>query len=239
MQLNIFEGKMSHNEINVRRESFRKDLYSSNHNMEWIFHKHIANKSPYVFLENPDLEHDLTQIVKEYFNVDYKDIFIVGSAQLGYSLSPQKNYRNFSKKSDIDLAIIDSKLFTELKQELYDFTDGLNKDWIETIFHPNPKKFICSEDLEKSENQRVIHENQILYYKYLSKGWFRADFKPNEFEICRNGKKFNNFQKEIHQKFSRKIGIAIYENWFFFINYHLKNLENLKLRMDVETNVAK
>ena len=230
---------MSEDEINFRRESFRRDLYSSKHDMEWIFHKHIANKTPYVFLKDPDLEHELAQIIKEYFNIGYKDYIIVGSAQLGYSLSPKKSYRNFTSKSDIDLAIIDSKLFTELKQELYNFTDGLKMNWVETIFHPNPKKYIYSEDIEKLKDQRVIYENQLLYYKYLSKGWFRADFKPNEFEICRNGKKFNDFQRACFQKFSRKIGLAIYENWFFFINYHLKNLENLKLRLDVETDVAK
>ncbi|MEG0664723.1 MAG: hypothetical protein RR483_06460, partial [Clostridia bacterium] len=46
-----------------------KDLYSSKHNMEWIFHKHIVNKAPYVFLDNPDKEHELAQIIKDYFNV--------------------------------------------------------------------------------------------------------------------------------------------------------------------------
>lgn len=230
---------MSEVEINMRRESFRTDLYSSKHNMEWIFHKHIVNKTPYVFLENPDQEDELAQIVKEYFNVDYKDFIIVGSAQLGYSLSPNKGYRNCTHKSDIDLAIIDPQLFMELKQELYDFTDGLRNNWIETNFHRNPKMYICSEDLEKEKNQRVIYENQFSYYKYLSKGWFRADYKPNEFEICRNGKKFTDFQREIYDKFSRKIGLAIYENWFFFMNYHIKNLEMLKLKMGVDTDVAK
>lgn len=234
----MIEGKMSEDEINARRESFRNDLYSLKHNIEWIFHKHIVNKSPYVFLDNPDKEHELAQIVQEYFNVDYKDFIIVGSAQLGYSLSPEKDYRNFTEQSDIDLAIIDPKLFIDLKQELYDFTDGLQVEWIGTVFHPKPKKYIHSKDIHKAENQRVIYENQFSYYKYLSKGWFRADFKPNEFEICRNGKKFNDFQREIYEKFSRKIGLAIYENWFFFMNYHIKNLEILKLRMDVETDVA-
>lgn len=230
---------MSQGEIDVRKESFRKDLYSSKHNMEWIFHKHIVNKAPYVFLDNPDKEHELAQIIKDYFNVDYKDFMIVGSSQLGYSLSPNKGYRNFTDRSDIDLAIVDPKLFMDLKQELYDFTDGLQTNWVETDFHPNPKKYIYSKDIQKTENQRVIYENQFSYYKYLSKGWFRADFKPNEFEICRNGKKFIDFQREIYEKFSRSIGLAIYESWFFFMSYHVKNLEMLKLKMDVETDVAK
>lgn len=230
---------MSQDEINARRESFRRDLYSSKHDIEWIFHKHIINKSPYVFIENPDKEHELAKIVQEYFNVDYKDFIIVGSAQLGYSLSPAKNYRDFNDKSDIDLAIIDPNLFMELKQELYDFTDGLRTPWIETHFHREPKKYICSEDLQKPKKQRVIYGNEYSYYKYVSKGWFRADFKPNEFEICRKGKKFSDFQREIYEKFERQIGLAIYENWFFFMSYHIKNLEMLKLRTDVDTNVAK
>jgi hypothetical protein len=230
---------MSQEEINARRDSFRTDLYSSTHDIEWIFHKHIINKSPYVFLENPDREHELAKLIQEYFNVNYKDFIIIGSAQLGYSLSPVKNYRDFDAKSDIDLAIIDSKLFMDLKQELYDFTDGLRTDWIETVFHPNPRMYIYSKDIHKTEDQRVIYENQFSYYKYLSKGWFRADYKPNEFEICRNGKRFIDFQREIHTVFKRKIGLAIYENWFFFMNYHIKNLEMLKLRMRVETDVAK
>ncbi|MFB0772847.1 hypothetical protein [Proteus cibi] len=230
---------MSIDEITQRREAFRKDLYSSKYNMEWIFHKHLINKATYAFLDNPDEEHELAVIVKEYFNVDYKDFIIVGSAKLGYSLNPKKNYRNFTAKSDIDVAIIDQGLFIDLKQELYDFTDGLCYDWNETVFHRNPTEYIHSADLEKKEGQRKIYENQFNYYKYLSKGWFRADFKPDEFEICRNGKRFIDFQSEIYSRFSKKIGLAIYENWFFFIKYHVKNLENLKLRTGVDTDVAK
>ena len=230
---------MSQEEIDARRNSFRTDLYSSKHDIEWIFHKHIINKPPYIFLENPDKEHELAKLVQEYFNVNYKDFIIVGSAQLGYSLSPAKNYRNFNTKSDIDLAIIDSKLFMDLKQELYDFTDGLKIDWIGTIVHPNPRMYIYSKDIDKTEDQRVIYENQLSYYKYLSKGWLRADYKPNEFEICRNGKRFIDFQSDIYRVFKRKIGLAIYENWFFFMNYHIKNLESLKLNMGVDKDVAK
>lgn len=226
------------NEIEQRRESFRTDLYASKHGIEWVFHKHILNKTPYIFLDDPDREHELAQIVKEYFNVDYKDLIIVGSAQLGYSLNPRKNYRDFSDSSDIDLAIIDQKLFTELKQELYDYTDGLNMEWRETEFHSDPVKYIHFKDLEK-EKQRVIYANQLFFYKYLSKGWFRADFKPSEFEICRNGKAFVDFQRKIYEKFSRNIGLAIYESWFFFTSYHVRNLEKLKLNLGVDVDVAK
>ncbi len=226
------------NEIEKRRTSFRADLYSSKHSTEWIFHKHILNKAPYIFLEDPDKEHELAEIIKEYFNVDYKDFMIIGSAQMGYSLNPKKNYRDFTKNSDIDIAIIDSKLFSDLKQELYSYTDGLNLEWIETQIHQKPQRYINMKDIDKEE-QRIIYGNQFSYYKYMAKGWFRADYKPDEFEICRNGKEFSEFQRIIYDRFSRMVGLAIYESWFFFINYHVRNLDTLKLNMEVETNVAK
>ena len=225
-------------EIEIRRDSFRADLYSSSHSIEWVFHKHILNKSPYVFLNNPDQEHDLAKVVKEYFNVEYKDFVIIGSAQLGYSLNPNKNYRSFNEKSDLDIAIIDGGLFFDLKKELYEYTDGLSLDWSETTHYSKPEKYIRFKDIGK-DKQKIIYWSQFSCYKYISKGWFRADFKPKEFEICRNGKRFSDFEREIYKKFSRKVGLAIYENWFFFVNYHMKNLENLKLITEIDPNVAK
>lgn len=229
---------MVNQEITNRKNTFFKDLSSTRNDMEWLIHKHLIRTPAYIFLDNQDKEQKLAEILKNYFNINYKDFIIVGSAQLGFSLNPQKNYRDFNESSDIDIAIINQNLFIELKQELYNFTDGLNNCWKGTHFHSNPREYTFLDNNSTPPKKYVIHENQFKYYKYLSQGWFRADFKPNEFEICRNNKKFSDFNKEIKKVFSRKIGLAIYENWFFFLDYHSRNLTKLKLKTEVEPNVA-
>lgn len=52
------------------------------------------------------------QSVATQLNVNVNSLGIVGSAKLGFSVSPtQKSFRDFGKKSDIDLVIANEKLF--------------------------------------------------------------------------------------------------------------------------------
>lgn len=54
---------------------------------------------------------DFKLYMAQKFTTPATDIFICGSALLGYSLSPEKNFANFNDNSDIDIVIISKKMF--------------------------------------------------------------------------------------------------------------------------------
>ncbi|WP_328625884.1 hypothetical protein OHA88_14855 [Streptomyces sp. NBC_00353] len=48
---------------------------------------------------------------------------LVGSARLGYSMNPSKNYRKFHEGSDLDIAVISPELFEKAWGELRDIIE--------------------------------------------------------------------------------------------------------------------
>ncbi|MBC6316461.1 hypothetical protein [Listeria grandensis] len=71
---------------------------------------------------------DFKEIIMKNFNVGFHSVQMVGSAKIGFSLSPRKSFREFirfdsnsedyddkhDKVSDLDLAIISPRLFEEI-----------------------------------------------------------------------------------------------------------------------------
>lgn len=63
------------------------------------------------------------QIAKS-LEVDPIGIQLVGSARLGYSLSPHKQFKEFHKNSDLDIAVVDAELFDKAWRELQSILKG-------------------------------------------------------------------------------------------------------------------
>lgn len=74
----------------------------------------VLDGVPYVFESRPQDWQDLRSALTRTLGTRSEDIFIVGSAKMGFSLAPRKFGRPFSEGSDIDVAIIDSELFDTL-----------------------------------------------------------------------------------------------------------------------------
>ena len=51
------------------------------------------------------------------FRITANDVSLAGSAWLGYSLNPKKNFRDFREGSDIDIVIVSQKLFNSFCQK--------------------------------------------------------------------------------------------------------------------------
>ena len=79
----------------------------------------------------------------------HQDIFLVGSAKLGYSIAPRKRYRPFSDTSDIDIAIVSHDLYQRVWHEAHTYADS-GADWL------------------KKEK----------FQEYISWGWIRPDMLP-------------------------------------------------------------
>lgn len=111
--------------------------------------KWIIDSVPYVFRNNYQnyiiWRHSLAKKLK----IDPSDIIITGSACLGFSLNPNKNFRNFGDNSDIDVSIISEYYF--------------NIGWHDLV---------ALSDLSRV-NQKIIasiqdHRNRLIYWGTLA-----------------------------------------------------------------------
>jgi len=72
----------------------------------YITSKWIIERVPFIF--NNDLENYIgwKEKLSKLIGVDSKAIVFTGSSSIGCSLNPKKNFREYEKGSDIDVAII-------------------------------------------------------------------------------------------------------------------------------------
>lgn len=80
----------------------RSDIFVSRYIMDAV--PFIFNDS---FMEFIEWKHRIAEALK----IDPRDIIITGSACLGVSLNPQKNFKKFDATSDIDIGIISPHYF--------------------------------------------------------------------------------------------------------------------------------
>lgn len=61
----------------------------------------------------------LASSIADYWHVHpNRDVYIVGSAKLGFSISPVKRWRRFGDESDIDVAVVSETLFEKFWNEI-------------------------------------------------------------------------------------------------------------------------
>ena len=73
--------------------------------------KWILERTPYIF-QNKEAEYiRWREFIADKLRIDPCNIYITGSASLGFSLNPTKNLRSFSEGSDIDVSIVSNHFF--------------------------------------------------------------------------------------------------------------------------------
>ncbi|WP_400079360.1 hypothetical protein [Winogradskyella sp. R77965] len=77
----------------------------------YISSKWVLERIPHIFDNDLEKYIDWKERLGNLIGVDGKAITFTGSAAVGISLNPDKNFRVFSDKSDIDVAIISSHYF--------------------------------------------------------------------------------------------------------------------------------
>ncbi len=187
---------------------------------EMIAQKYLIEGSSYFFSLYYD-GHEEYLFKKELalsLNVHLRDICIVGSAKLGFSIKPDKNQPGFypfkcfdedfdkglkDEKSDIDVAVISSILFDRQIQRIYEHTSCYDKNLI--------------------TNQEIRSLGS-----YVLKGWVYPKVLPRTYQLDGEYIKV----KDTYEKaFGREINIGIYKSWYYFEMYHQNNIKNLYLNL--------
>ena len=80
---------------------------------EYIFSGQPYGGIPFAFRRRPGTMRVLADHVRQSLNIPAAEITVIGSGKVGFSLSPDNYSRPFRKLSDLDVMIVDERLFDE------------------------------------------------------------------------------------------------------------------------------
>ena len=155
-----------------------------------LFRKYILGGNCYVFDEEKHFR--LREEICEYFHVEFNDIVLVGSGKLGFSVKSSKRYVAFGEESDIDIAVVSTKLFQQVWEESYLYKKS-------GAYWPASKEF----------------------FRYLAEGWIRPDKLPTS-QYFKFTPKWWNFFNELTAsgKYGPyKVRAGLYQSFFFLQEY--------------------
>ena len=79
--------------------------------LESVVQNYLFEGIPYVFRRLPERQTKLAQHLGNELQTKPENVRIIGSAKIGFSLSPDSFTREFNERSDIDVLIVDAGLF--------------------------------------------------------------------------------------------------------------------------------
>ncbi|MCT3947833.1 hypothetical protein AB2S32_02995 [Elizabethkingia anophelis] len=186
-----------------------------------VVQKYIIEGTSFFFnkISEEKTEFDFKKEIAKTLDVHIRDIVIVGSGKLGFSLKPDiyspsvYEYKEFDydfkqdstkEKSDLDIAVISSSLFDKEMRNLFNHTNFYNEESVK------------------------IWGNRNNLAKYFLKGRLATRFFPIDFKLTQE---IREIQSEYQMQYGRKVNIEIYKSWFFFETYHQQNIQNIHLNL--------
>lgn len=122
----------------------------------------ITEGIPFAFKDYPLLYEETREFISKGLNVNPKEITLVGSARIGYSLKKKAWGKAFSNESDLDFTIVSNDLYKKLVSDFQlwvgEFGTGKiipnnekqTENWLKSITTVNqniPKGYINTKDL--------------------------------------------------------------------------------------------
>lgn len=185
----------------ILKDDFITKLKDESINDQEIVQRYITHGSSFVFDE--DKYFKLKKIIADNYTLNPENVIMVGSAKLGFSIAPIKLWKPFDDESDIDTVIISETIFDEFWIGLYDF------------------------NLELTDRTEKEQNRFDKFLNYFFKGWLRPDLFP--FSYDKKDGWFDFFRDISYKEFGeRKITCAIYRNSYFYENYHIRNIKNIR-----------
>jgi hypothetical protein len=173
-----------------------------------ILRKIVFHGTPAVFNGNEEEFFEFRQLIAERFKVGFQEVFIVGSAKLGFSYVKETQ---FSYDSDVDVVIVNKDLFEYYFQLMCDYQYNLDQ------FKKIPSK------------RELADYNKFL--QYLVKGWMRPDLLPYSFQDGKIKTEWFEFFESISNGKSNignyKVNAGLFKDYSFLEKYHLNGLNQV------------
>ncbi len=194
-------------------DEYKKDLLTISTEVEktMFIQKHFFHGTPFVFKERDEEYYNFTtRIAKNFNNVQYSDINIVGSSRFGFS--PYK-FTEFSFESDIDVTICNEALFDEYFELISDYTYQIR--YREISLRPDQYK------------------KYIKFLKYFSTGWMRPDLLPtNTLEFSELRQRWDDFFKGISygktEVGNYKVKAGLFKNQAYAEKYYKSSITQIQ-----------
>ncbi len=162
--------------------------------------KYILHGIPFVFIKTPDAYYDFRNKIANHFDISYRDVYIVGSAKLGYSYFKKTQ---FSLESDIDIAIVSKELFEKYQQTICDFQYDLDNCCIQITYKESVKYF--------------------EFLRYFAKGWLRPDKLPFKGSLENRRNEWFDYFKTLSYGKSEvgnyKVSAGLYKDYYSLEKY--------------------
>ncbi|MEQ3724350.1 hypothetical protein [Alcanivorax sp.] len=186
----------------VKRE-FLEDLVSAPPDL--VASVWILNRTPYPFDGDTRLYENWRRELAQRIEVDSSEIVVTGSGAFGVSLNPNKNFREFNCRSDIDVAVISDYFFTSSWRYLRNLGSGIHG-------LPQPAKQSVRDHVQKYIYWGTIATDKLLPYLPFGKKWLEA---------------LDDMSK-IAPTVGRDIKIRVYKDFDSLRSYQVNNLKNLR-----------
>lgn len=196
----------------MTKEEFIEDLKikgSRDIFLDYLQGNNVWYFTDFLKAEEPSIAYDkFKKFVSQSLDVNFNNISIVGSSKIGFSMNPEKGFRDFCSEhddpkmiSDIDLIIVSNKFFHKFWEAYLElFNEKVNFGYAyvtSTIF----RKFVSI------KNPKPINP---FFREWIAK--------------------MDQFNKDYQIIFGIKheINYRIYESWEAVELYHLKGIQELK-----------
>lgn len=161
------------------------DAGSANYgNVKKVFLSYPCN----YFFDHPDIQFEIFNRISGEFKIPFSSIRVCGSAQTGYSFTNKRPF--IEKESDLDIAIIDARLFQQILEQCYERSEGFRPDTF-------PIDEVTSRSLR----------NQFM--NYSGRGIIRPDLMPKGPEKQKIWSFFNRLSNDYAERF-KSISAGIY-----------------------------
>ncbi|MBJ8505846.1 hypothetical protein I6M96_12665 [Acinetobacter seifertii] len=165
---------------------------------------------PYVFDQNKENYYKFRKRIAEHWDIHFQDIYITGSASLGFSI-----FKNtiFSLDSDIDVAIVSQKLFDRIMQDIHKYQLKFRE---------------FRADLTRKDIRKYHH-----FLEYSAMGWIRPDLLPTnlveEIKFLKEDwfeffSSISNNQSEVG---NYEVGAGVFKSHYHLEEYTLLGLKKI------------
>ena len=177
--------------------------------------RHILHGTPKLFDGNEDGFYEFRKRISERFDINFHEVFLIGSAKLGFNYRTKKP---FDYESDIDVTIVSNKLYDSIMQSILQY------------------------QMELRENRKSVTERELDgYHKFLeysALGWMRPDLLPYSFRISDLKRDWFDFFSSISYGKSEagnyKVTAGVFKTYFHLENYLVSGLRNARTALTVE-----
>lgn len=208
-----------------RLENFNHELLNvsidENDELLNFIRKRVIHGTPYVFKDNEDGFYEFRKRISEKWDVLFYDIYITGSAKLGFSYYKEKP---FDEESDVDVAIISIKLYEKILTHIEDFQWKLRNKQIQ----------LSEEEMKK------YHK----FLKYLVIGWIRPDMLPIQISDNNLGFKkdwfsfFDSISNGKSEVGNYKVAAGVYKSYSHLERYILNGVKSHYQRICMRKNYS-